>query len=97
MGLDQDQIKQIQTELIITVVTTLVMIVMMYLYSLPEWKRRLYGRVVRERLVPDQWPEQLNIVNEMEMAEWRQTISRWIHDRTRDNPMGTRDRTEESN
>src|SRR5580692_10693265 len=56
----------------------------MYLYSLPEWKRRLFGRVVRERLVPDQWPEQSNIVNEMEMADWRRTVSRWIHDRTWD-------------
>src|ERR1700733_5892025 len=80
VSLDKEQIKQIQTELIITLVTTAVMIAMMYIYSLPEWKRQLYARVLREKLHQVQWPEQLNPVNEMEMAEWRQTISRWIHD-----------------
>lgn len=83
--LDESQVKQIQTELIITVITSLAMMVIMYLYSLPEWKRRLYGRVVREKLVPVQWQEPSNIVNEMEMAQWRQTISRWMHERQGNN------------
>jgi hypothetical protein len=57
----------------------------------------LFGRVVRERLVPDQWPEQSNIVNEMEMADWRRTVSRWIHDRTWDDSAPARGNSEEGN
>src|SRR5580692_5814443 len=95
--LDGDQLKQIQTELIITVITTGAMLVMMWCLSLPEWKRRLYVNRVRERLDPPPWQEQLNTVNEWEITEWRQTISRWIHDRTRDDTVATREDTEKGN
>jgi len=80
---DKAQAAQLKTELIITLVTTLLFLAMYWWATLPEWKREALIIQLRS-MVKVKRRGGLSLVDRLEIEKFRAEISRWEHARKRD-------------
>ena len=86
--------KQMQMEMLMTLLTTLLFLAMYWWSSLPEWKREAILMDVRSRF-PVRAHDGLTLAERLQVEQFRQEISRWEHASKRNNRMETRDPTKE--
>lgn len=94
--MDKSQAQQMQMELLMTLLTTLLFLAMYWWSTLPEWKQEMVIREVKSHLrVPVIGG--MSLADRIQIEQFRAEMSRWEHARKRDNSMETRDSPEESN
>lgn len=94
--MDEGQRAQMKSEMLMTLLTTILFLAMYWWSTLPEWKREMALREIRQRLtIPP--PMGLSLADRLALEQFRMEISRWEHARKRDNGMAPRDYPEESN
>jgi hypothetical protein len=88
--------KQMQMELLMTLLTTLLFLGMYWWSTLPEWKRQGLVMELRSHF-PPRVSGGLSLADRLQIEQFRQEISRWEHASKRNNRMETRNPTEEGN
>lgn len=88
--------QQMQMELFLTLITTLLFLVMYWWSTLPEWKREAVIMDLKHRIKVRPIGG-LSLADRLALEQFRAEISRWEHARKRDNGLGPRDNNEKGN
>jgi hypothetical protein len=85
--MDEGQRKQIQAELVMTLLSTLLFLVIYWWSTLPEWKREALLMEIRHRLtVPIR--DGLSLADRLTLEQFRLEMSQWEHQRRRNAGKG---------
>lgn len=90
--MDKASAEQLQVEIIVTLVTLALMVIVQLFLSLPEWKRNMLitELKIRLRLVPEPEVDELSPHQLKIMREFAREVSEWDAGQ-RHNPMASRD------
>jgi hypothetical protein len=94
--MDEAQRKQLQAELIMTLLSTVLFLLIYWWTTLPEWKREMFLAELRNRFTIRPMGG-LSLADRLALEEFRREISRWENARKRDDGMGSRDHDEKGN
>lgn len=93
--MDRKTAEQFQSELLLMLISTLLMIAIYWWFALPEWKKEAIQMDLKKRM-QIRVVDGLSLTDRLTLEQFRREISRWEHARKRDNTMGTRDTPQES-
>jgi hypothetical protein len=94
---DEAQRKQMQAEMIMTLLSTLIFLVLYWWSTLPEWKREALLMELRQRLRLPKRGDGLSLADRLTLNQFRLEMSRWEHARKRYDGMASRDNDEKGN